>query len=293
MSGAGGGFEDLRLSNGNLSIALLQYSNAYVQSAVAGYPSKQALDLRLRNFRLSQNNSLLLWFAEGYTNSGSGIDTSSGTPLAVNYAATSGSAVGIRWRYDLFEGFNDFAVIYGNSVMESLTLNADAYSGVAANLNLNNTNRWRVVETLTKELSSKWAIHYALIYENLNRSLGSYTRWSSIGARPVYYFTDHIHLLVEGGFSDFLDSAETNSTGSNPGERTLARISIAPEIAIGRGFYQRPTVRAYISYSMWNDANKDLSNTHSLVSVENAQGLPALNGKNNQAEVGFEGEVWF
>jgi maltoporin len=79
-------------------------------------------------------------------------------------------------------------------------------------------------------------------------------------------------------------------------DRTLERITIAPEIAIGKGIYQRPVIRFYVTENMWNDANKSTTNANSLVSKTrnaNSGATTELDGRNDIFQMGFEAEVWF
>jgi maltoporin len=289
MSGQGGGVEDIPLGpDATLAVAFLQYTYSYLNNTPNGLPTKQALDVRIKNWVLGQNNIVYLWAAQAYSAPGSGTSTSTGP---VTYGASSGTVAGAKWRYALKEGFNDFAVIYGSGVMESLNMSADAYSSSTSILD--SASRIRVAESFNQDFAAHFGLQAAAIYENLNRSDGSYSRWVSLGVRPVYYFTDHLHLIAQAGFSSIIDSSEAGTGGSRPGERTLTRVTLAPEVAIGRGLFQRPTIRAYVSYTSWNTANMDLANAHSLVGFMNSQGNTALNGKTGQGELGFEGEVWF
>ena len=293
MSGSGGGIEDIEMRNGTLSVAVLQYSNQYVVNTTNGLPSKQALDLRWRDLELSKKNKLFLWAAEGYTAPGSGTDTLNSN-AQITYAAAHGTALGVRWRHDFTEkDFNDFAVIWGNSVMETFTLNADAYSPDGTDMGAK--SRWRVVEHYSSELNDKWGLQGAAIYEGANNGDAGATHfhWYSLGVRPVYYITDHFHIVGQLGHSIIEDGSETTTTGGDAGERTLTRITIAPEAAIGKGLFARPVVRAYVTYSMWNEGNKDAGNKHSLVGNLNSQKITALNDKTSETQVGFEGEVWF
>ena len=295
MSGSGGGIEDIQMQNGTLSVAFLQYSNQYVVNTTNGPPSKQALDLRWRDLELSKVNKLYLWMAEGYTAPGSGTDISAGTPgTPITYAAAHGTALGARWRHDYTDkDFNDLALVIGNSVMETFTLNADAYS--ADGTDLGSKSRWRVVEHYSSELNEKWGLQGAAIYEGANNGDAGSTHfhWYSLGVRPVYYITDHFHIVGQLGHSIVEDGSETGTGGAKAGERTLTRITIAPEAAIGKGLFARPVVRTYLTYSMWNEANKDNGNKHSLVGNLNSQKIAAMNDKTSEVQIGFEGEVWF
>ncbi len=286
MSGAGGGVENIALGSGTLAVALLQYSNRSVTNSMTGTPSKQALDVRWKEVAFGSSDFFEFWIAEAYSGPGSGLDS---TPSPVSYSASTGTALGVKWRHQLVDGNNEAAIIYGTGIMENLSLNSDAYSTTSGNGNLTNTNHSRFVESFVEELGPKYAVQAVLIADFLNRSSGTNSRWLSAGVRPVYYFSDHFHLNAQLGYSVVTDSSETITGGAAAGDRALLRATISPELAIGHGVYNRPVIRAYLSQTSWNSANGDLSNKGSLVYNSDS----SLRGQLNQTEIGFEGEVWF
>jgi maltoporin len=291
MSGNGGGIEDLEIGNGTLSFALLQYvDDRTLTNTTTGHPSKKAFDFRWRNFAISDKDKLEFWVAPGYTAPGKGTTTTT-TPTAVEYQASSGVAGGVKWTSELTQGTNNFAVVYGTGVMQSLSLNNSAY---ALNDNVKKANRLRLVENYSTELNEKWAIQAAAAYELADSGNSTKSSWTSLGVRPMYYFTDHFRLQVEAGYSVVNDEAEVAALGgAKVGNRSLTRLTLAPEISFGKGYYSRPVVRFFVTHSMWNDANKDLTNANSMIAKLNAGGLTSLNNKNDETQMGFEAEVWF
>lgn len=66
----------------------------------------------------------------------------------------------------------------------------------------------------------------------------------SIVVRPVYHFTDVYSLAVEAGTTRYAaDGQQTNH---------LNKLTIAPQISMGSGFYARPVLRAYYMMASWN-----------------------------------------
>lgn len=297
MSGNGAGIEGVDLGNGSLSVALLQSSTKDFTDATNGNPSKQVLDLRWRNLGLTDHDHLQLWLAEAYSAPGTGtmttVNNGVSTSVVADYDAAHGTAAGTRWQHDLDNGFNNFAVLYGTSIMENLSLDGDVYA--LAGTRMDHKKRWRVVEHYSRDFSEKWGLQTALIYEGVDSgaSAESQSHWYSIGARPTYYITDHYHLVFEVGHSIVRNAAEITASGLPAGDRTLTRATISPEFAFGRGLYNRPVVRAFLTYSQWNDANKDTSNPNSLISNLNSQKIVALNNMSGVVQVGFECEAWF
>lgn len=299
MSGVGGGIEDLSLGNGTLAIALLQHSDNTVQRTTNGVPSKQAVDVRWRDLKLSSNDTLFLWFAAGYSAPGTGYKLNKITNTysdLVDYEAGHGMSEGVRWRHALGEkSFNNLSVQYGTGVMDTLTLdNWMAYA--PAGTNVNARSRLRIVENPVLELTDRLSLTAGLIYEDSYNGLTGPNRvqWLSGGVRPIYYFTEHYRLAFEAGYSQITDDSETDTGGGPAGSRTLTRFTLAPEIAIAKGYFARPVLRAYVTHSSWNAANADRNNSSSLVSVLNQQNINMLDGtRREETQFGVQAEVWF
>lgn len=295
MSGNGGGIEDLALSNGTLSVALLQFSDRTVSAGSTGLPAKQALDFRWKDFSLTDNDKLNFWMAEAVVAPGHGTDNAQSPAAAIEYEAATGTALGVRWNHSMGSSSNELALLYGTSIMENFELDNNGYSLVGSATS--KKNRWRLVENYNSEINANWAVNAAAIVElaDNGQSSKSKSHWYSVGVRPVYYFSDHFHLVSGFGYSMVGADSEVDSTGANPGDRTLMRLTVAPQIALGKGYYKRPVLRTYVTYSQWNDANKDTSNSQSLVKVSGAgsNSTTALNNKNDLIQVGVEGEIWF
>jgi maltoporin len=291
MSGNGGGVEDIQLGNGSLSAALLQYSDRNVTNSTIGLPAKQALDLRWKDFTFLTDEKLMFWLAEAVTAPGTGATV---TPsAAIDYKAASGTAAGVRWTHTAGQSSNNLAFLYGTSIMENFELDNTAY--VLTGTDVAKKNRWRLVNNYNTELNAKWAFNAAAVVEvaDNGQSTNSKSHWYSVGVRPLYYFSDHFHLATQIGYSLVGADSETSSTGAKPGDRSLMRITVAPEVALGHGYYKRPVIRTFVTYTSWNDQNKDLTNSESLVAKLNTGGNKALDNKNSAIQIGVEGEIWF
>ena len=73
--------------------------------------------------------------------------------------------------------------------------------------------------------------------------------WDYIGVRPVWHFTDYFKLQGEIGLNQV--KPDTLSRAQ------LGKITIAPTIVAGRGFWARPELRFFYTYAKWNDAARD------------------------------------
>ncbi len=289
MSGNGGGVEDIATLNGRLSIAWLQHTARDIKNGSNGSPTKQAIDIRLLDYSLDDKNKLHFWFASAWNTSGNGESTTALT-APVQYKARTGTASGIRWQYG---DHQNLAIMYGTGIMESLEMDNTAISPVGTPVNA--LERLRLTEHFVYELNPRWTLHGGAIAEIADSRRGTDSRsyWYNVGLRPLYRFTDHYHLAMGAGYSVVGSESERDLNGKRFGDRTLFRATIAPEVGLGSGFFDRPVVRAYATYSQWNNANRNSANSNSIKSVLNSQNIRALDGSSDFFQFGVEAEIWF
>jgi maltoporin len=290
MNGNGGGVGDIDVNFGKLKLAILQEaSNAQTTSGQLG---KIALDAQITDISLkglgefSTNDSLHLWAVAATTAPGYDVSNSK------KYEAGKGFVLGARHHHSLAEGFSQLALMYGNGVMESLSLGGGtSIDTTPGNIStINDASRLRIVEQVTTKFNSSWAAQAAAVYEKRDNgaSSDSGSTWWDIGARPVYFITDHFHLMGEVGHSVVSDDSERKN-GSRIGARHLTRITLAPQVSLGPDFFARPVIRAYVTHSFWNDANKvSMAGSHAIAGANSPYG-ETLSG----TSIGVQTEVWF
>jgi maltoporin len=88
-----------------------------------------------------------------------------------------------------------------------------------------------------------------------------------------YAFSKNFKLLVDG--------VTTTRTGAGADQR-LDKITIAPTLSSGPGFYSRPELRFYVTMANWNDA----------AAAANATSFGA-GGKTSRTIAGIQYEVWW
>lgn len=297
MSGVGAGVDQIKMGNGHLAFAYLQKSDNDFRAATNGAPAKQALDVRWRDIQLNSKNVLHAWAAVAYSSPGNGnyVD-STGTSTPTTYEAASGVVGGLRHRHLLSEtAYNDAAFIWGNGNMATLTLEsapAFAKTGVYDP----GANRYRLVDNIVTEIGDRWGIEGVLVYEQSDsgKATDSKTTWYSAGVRPHYKWSDHIRFTLEAGMSNVEVESERNTNGDKAGNRTLTRVTFAPELIVGKAFHARPILRAYVTHTAWNGANADTGNTGSMLGKLKADNNnEALIGERETTQYGFQGEIWF
>jgi len=70
----------------------------------------------------------------------------------------------------------------------------------------------------------------------------------------------------------------------------LAKLTIAPTLATGPGFWNRPELRVYVTTAKWNAAANAQATT---LTTDNIVGSPAFSGKTTGTSYGAQVEMWF
>jgi maltoporin len=91
-----------------------------------------------------------------------------------------------------------------------------------------------------------------------------------------YAFAEHVKLLTELGF-DMVSPDEGDSA-------TLTKLTVAPTIASGKGFWMRPELHLFATVALWNDAARA-----GVDSVGIYQGTDRTAG----ATFGIHGQGWW
>jgi maltoporin len=99
----------------------------------------------------------------------------------------------------------------------------------------------------TKEFSSSFDVIYQRDKLSSLYGVASGTvSWTSFGIRPEYAFTQNFKIQGEIGI-DHVSYPNANS-------QNLTKITIAPTIAVGPGFWNRPELRLFVTHANWNTA---------------------------------------
>ncbi len=132
---------------------------------------------------------------------------------------------------------------------------------------------WRLVESFTWQVGAFGGQALALWQHDKNDAPGSKLSSASIGGRGSYAFTKNFKLVTEAGYSQ--QKPENGSTAK------LAKLTLAPTLATGPGFWNRPELRVYVTTAKWNSA------------AGNVTGQTAFAGKTTGTSYGAQVEMWF
>ncbi len=153
--------------------------------------------------------------------------------------------------------------------------------GGTAGLDLgSDVTRTRIFDTLYWQVTPEFSGSAVVLVQKDKSAAGTQT-WTSVGARPVYAFTDNLKLQLEVGH-DRITSASGGSA------QQLTKVTIAPTVALAKNFWSRPELRLFVTYAKWNTAAQQAAAAGSSLSSTGVFG-----GKTNGASAGVQVETWF
>lgn len=107
--------------------------------------------------------------------------------------------------------------------------------------------QWRIIEHLvvnpTKEISGA----LVLVYQDISGANDSGGTIFTAEVRPAYQFTEHFKVALDA----FYQSINYDAAGLS--DASLTKLTLAPTIVLGHGYYARPELRFFATYGSWND----------------------------------------
>ena len=235
MSGYGGGVEDLNVKLGKMAVAFLGGARPDVVTENGNY-AKSNIDVRLYDVNVP-GGKLSAWFNFARAKGGT-------TPKGTVIPTSNGYAFGIaHQRLEWKGGYNWFSFQYGKGAASNYSTSIDDPTPF-----LNDTKRLRIAEHLLIQTNDKFAIMPVFVYQRTHTGnpREGWNQWVSFGARPQYFFTDHLSLAFEAGF-------DRTRSGSGQYDGWLRKFTIAPQIGAGRKFFSRPVLRLFLTYATWSN----------------------------------------
>jgi len=235
MSGYGGGVEDLDVKVGKMAVAFLAGARPDIVTENGNY-AKSNIDVRLYDVK-APGGKLAAWFNFARAKGGT-------TPKGTVIPSSDGFAFGIaHQRLEWKGGYNWFSVQYGTGAASNFSTSIDDPTSF-----LKDTKRFRIAEHMLIQTNDKFAIQPVFVYQRTQSGNHGekWNQWTSFGARPQYFFTDHLSLAFEAGL-------DHTSSGSGQYEGWLRKFTIAPQIGAGRKFFSRPVLRLFVTYASWSN----------------------------------------
>jgi len=200
------------------------------------------LDIRLDEIEVNQDGRLMLWGLISTSSSKNDIES------------TSGFAVGVAHKQaNTWGGNNRFMIQYGTGLArEAGHVSVDSSLGQINSIesanNLEDAKTLRITNQLVVEPNDSFGMETTLIYESRESKSydGTDQLWLSAGIRPYYFISDYFRIPMDIGV-DYIDDKSAGTSG------TLLKATIAAELALTRGVWSRPVIRAYITHAQWSD----------------------------------------
>jgi maltoporin len=143
--------------------------------------------------------------------------------------------------------------------------------------------RTRIFDNIIWQITPEFSGSLVGLYQR-DKDNGATTTWTSVGVRPVYAINENVKLVLDFGH----DTVKPSNGGET---QKLTKVTFAPVLAQGKGFWARPELRAFVTYGKWNDAAQkaaDISNKGSSLSSTGVFG-----GSTSGTSFGMQVEAWF
>jgi len=236
MSGYGGGVEDLNVKVGKMAVAFLAGARPDITTENGNY-AKSNIDVRLYDVNVP-GGKLAAWFNFARAKGGT-------TPSGTLIPSSNGYAFGVaHQRLEWKGGYNWFSIQYGKGAASNFSTSIDDPTPF-----INDTKRFRIAEHLLIQTNDKFAIQPVFVYQRTQdgNPRHGWNEWVSFGARPQYFFTDHLSIAFEAGL-------DRTRSGNGQYDGWLRKFTIAPQIGAGRRFFSRPVLRLFVTYASWSDS---------------------------------------
>ena len=260
--GLGAGIEDVAIGGVKVSLAMFTEDNLDQKDKADRY------DLQVRGLKVNTNGELEFGLSvipeSGHINTVVG---DSGWSVTVQHRQTN----------IMGEGWNKFAVQYG----------VGPGTGLGSTGPLTNTTsdtRFRVVEGFFAQLTPSLGGMLTAVYQKDESNAGDQI-WTSVGGRLTYGLTEHWKLQGELGHDRVRPTfGET---------RNLTKLTIAPTLAMARGFWSRPELRLFYTYARWNEAAALAANGSSNSNIASTASTGIFASGNRGSTIGLQFEGWW
>ena len=274
MSGYGSGIEDVPLGDfGKLQLAWLGGSVSNYEVETHGRLAKQNLDLRITEIPVPLGK-LTFWLDYSNVRGGDVTNAFNSDGSTIHVQSSSGFAVGLFHRTPeeaFLNGYNQFSIQYGRGAAYNFQSTLDS-----AGPDLNDAWHFRVTDHFTIQPWKQFAVQAVGLYDKIHfGGSNSDNEWGSLGARPVFFFSDRFSMALEAGI-DWTNSQPLNKDGH------LWKVTFAPlQISRGEKFFSRPQLRAYVTYAGWSEDFK--GSVGGIPYMEDTRGL----------SYGIQAEAWW
>ena len=249
MNGTGGGIDGYPLGAGKISYAIFKDNdiNNYDPATGQLVGSPSALRQNLVYEGLPVNPDGTLDFALSAI-------TAQENKSATNNPAITGKThdgyqISVFHRQaKVMGGGNTFGVQYGVGPGTGVNGPCCARMGSAGSTLLgSDVTRLRIFDDIVIQPTRDFSMEFVALYQRDKSDAAGKSTWTTVGARPVYALAENFKMQAELGVTQV-------KSDLTPGTARLTKLTIAPTISLGRDYFSRPELRAFVTYGKWNDA---------------------------------------
>ena len=115
----------------------------------------------------------------------------------------------------------------------------------------------------------------------------------SVGVRPVYWFADNFAIQGQGGYNYVSNVRGYSATNAFGRSGSFGIMTIAPTIKPKGGYFTRPEIRVFATYSIWTNSLKGTTTPTGEGGNTSGSGPPYNHGQNQGWLIGSQMEIWF
>jgi maltoporin len=186
----------------------------------------------------------------------------------------SGTALSAEWALPLLGGVNKLFATVGNG-----SANAPFFA-FPNNQPGNRDGSWGIQDSFQWQISPDFSGMAVVGHWDFKNN----GKWDYIGARPVWHITDYFKLQGEVGYNQLKPDGRPTAK--------LAKITIAPTLVAGRGFWARPELRFFYTYAKWNSVARDGVFGPGNGTIAGGTAGP-FGSSTNGSTYGFQLEAWW
>ena len=262
MNGTGGGIDQYKLGPGRISYGFFKDNDKPGNSAIRQ-------NLVYQGIPINQDGTLEVL-------------TTLITPDKKDSTSHSGWQATVLHKQDkVWGGANTFGIQYGVGPGTGAGGQCCDRMGTTGSIrNGSDVTRLRIFNSLWIQPTPEWSAEMiAIVQRDKSDATGGSSTWTSLGVRPVYAVNDNFKLQFELG-----TDRVTSPTGG--AAQRLTKLTFAPTLTAGKGYWSRPELRAFVTYGKWNDA------ATAAVNKANESG-PVYGNATSGTSFGLQVETWF
>ena len=262
MNGTGGGIDQYQLGPGRISYGFFKDNDKPGNSAIRQNLVYQGIPVN-RDGTLEVLTTLI-------------------TPDKKDSTSHGGWQATVLHKQDkVWGGANTFGIQYGVGPGTGAGGQCCDRMGTTGSIrNGSDVTRLRIFNSLWIQPTPEWSAEMvAVVQRDKSDVSGGSSTWTSLGVRPVYAVNDNFKLQFELG-----TDRVTSPTGG--AAQRLTKLTFAPTLTAGKGYWSRPELRAFVTYGKWNDA------ATAAVNKANESG-PVYGKATSGTSFGLQVETWF